>query len=177
MTLSLLKKNKFIECPNFLDPEEAKLASTLFQRYCHSMGCKGDSQVPLSKSVYNYPLFLEILYDKVHLLNALLGIKLFPTYTYGRIYEHGAVLEPHRDRAACEISVTLNLSKDLEWPIHFGNPGEKVSSFDTNPGQAVIYLGQEITHWRDSFKGQQHVQAFFHYVNSRGPNANLCNDF
>jgi hypothetical protein len=37
------------------------------------------------------------------------GLRLLPTYSYFRMYKHGDVLRRHRDRPACEISVTLNI--------------------------------------------------------------------
>ena len=39
------------------------------------------------------------------------GLKLFPTYTYFRVYKNGDVLEKHKDRPSCEISVSLSLRK------------------------------------------------------------------
>ena len=30
------------------------------------------------------------------------GVELVPTYAFGRVYQRGEVLKPHRDRPACE---------------------------------------------------------------------------
>ena len=50
------------------------------------------------------------------LLNTLLpeveeasGLKLFPTYSYFRVYKRGDTLARHKDRPSCEISVSLCL--------------------------------------------------------------------
>ena len=37
------------------------------------------------------------------------GLKLYPAYTYARIYKKGDILKRHKDRFSCEISTTMNL--------------------------------------------------------------------
>jgi len=98
------------------------------------------------------------------------GLKLYPTYSYARIYKKGDVLERHRDRPSCEISATLNLGGD-SWPIYL-EPKIKV---DLNPGDMLIYRGCDSTHWRDKLKGKKCAQVFLHYNQKNGPfkNSNL----
>lgn len=176
MSYPELQRKKFLICKNFLDPLEASKLSNLFVDYCSSIGAVGDSMVSSSKTVPRYKLFQELLYDKVHHLNTLLGIKVLPTYSYARVYLKGAIMSPHTDRDACEISVTLNLSKEVDWPIYFGKPGNNEVPVELLPGDAAIYLGREILHWRNEYPGNQHVQVFLHYVNSDGPFAKHEND-
>jgi hypothetical protein len=41
-----------------------------------------------------------------------------------------------------------------------------------NPGDAIIYRGCDIDHWRDTFEAGPNsfqVQAFFHYIDRSGP--------
>ena len=47
------------------------------------------------------------------------GLRLFPTYSYFRVYKKGDTLAKHTDRPACEISVTLCLGfeEGKPWPI------------------------------------------------------------
>ena len=45
------------------------------------------------------------------------GLKLYPAYTYARIYKKGDILKRHKDRFSCEISTTMNLGGD-DWPIY-----------------------------------------------------------
>ena len=45
------------------------------------------------------------------------GLKLYPAYTYARIYKKGDELKRHKDRFRCEISTTMNLGGD-DWPIY-----------------------------------------------------------
>jgi hypothetical protein len=44
------------------------------------------------------------------------------------------------------------------------------------PGDAAIYLGCEIEHWREEFKGDWHAQTFLHYVDKNGQNKEWAKD-
>jgi hypothetical protein len=39
-------------------------------------------------------------------------VKLYPAYTYTRLYKKGDELKRHKDRFSCEISTTMNLGGD-----------------------------------------------------------------
>ena len=119
----------------------------------------------------------ELLETNSRLLETLLpraefctGLKLFPTYCYGRIYRHGDTLARHCDRAACEISVSLNLGQepDAPWPLHLGMGGLDVP-VRLGPGDGLFYRGIELPHWREPFPGQNLTQVFLHYVDQNGP--------
>lgn len=98
------------------------------------------------------------------------GLDLCPTYSYFRVYKTGDLLKPHTDRPACEISVTLNLGYEPRhvWPIWLELAGE-ARSFALEPGDALLYRGIDLTHWRDAFDGAHAVQVFLHYVDQNGP--------
>jgi hypothetical protein len=38
------------------------------------------------------------------------GLKLYPAYSYARVYKKGDELKRHKDRFSCEISSTMNLA-------------------------------------------------------------------
>jgi len=97
------------------------------------------------------------------------GLELSPTYGYSRVYTYGAVLNKHKDRPACEVSVTVMVgSSKEEWPIYMDG-----TEINLKPGDAAIYLGCEVEHWREEFKGDWHMQFFLHYVDKNGPFSNL----
>jgi hypothetical protein len=82
------------------------------------------------------------------------------------MYTKFADLKKHKDRPSCEISVTVMIDSDgTNWPIFID--GTKI---DLEPGDAAIYLGCEVEHWRETFDGDWHAQAFLHYVDQDGPN-------
>ena len=91
----------------------------------------------------------------------------FVWFLYGKL-----VLKKHSDRPSCEISVTASIDSDgTEWPIYMdGNP------VYLEPGEAAIYLGQEVEHWRDEFKGDYASQVFMHYVDRDGPHTDYYKD-
>ena len=117
------------------------------------------------------------------------SLKLYPAYTYGRIYKKGDILKRHKDRFSCEISTTMNLGGD-DWPIYLspnknvGKPDGKKITFESKakglkvnlkPGDMLVYRGDILEHWREPFKGNNCAQVFFHYNNikSKGSKENL----
>ena len=115
--------------------------------------------------------FVRLLVEKVPEVSELLGEKVLPTYTYARVYKAGSELLRHRDRPACEISLSINLSKDTDWPFYFQRPDSSEISLELQPGDAVMYLGCQADHWREKFTGAEYTQLFTHYVRSNGPKA------
>ena len=93
-------------------------------------------------------------------MEEILNIELLPSYSYTRLYEKGAELKKHIDRKSCEVSTTLNLGGD-SWPIFFKLEDE--TRVDLEPGDMALYLGEEIMHWREKFKGTICGQVFLHY--------------
>lgn len=132
-----------------------------------------DEQCPSSLSVYGDPLFDQILEELTPVFSEVANVQLLPTYSYARIYQKGETLKIHKDRPACEISATMLLGySGNNWEIMFSydNDGkENVSKLTLEPGQAVLYKGTEINHWREEFEGEWMCQIFFHYVDANGP--------
>jgi hypothetical protein len=102
----------------------------------------------------------------------VVGKNLLPTYSFGRIYYKSAVMKEHIDRPACEYSVTLNASIDKKpWPIWIKNLEGIDIPIDLYPGDALIYMGQFLTHWRNPYvEGDEQIQFFLHWVDANGAN-------
>jgi hypothetical protein len=164
-------QNNYLHVPGFITSDEALLFSKDFKSYCKKFKVEGDPQAPNSSAVYNYMPFLRLLVERVPEVSELLGEKVLPTYTYARVYKEGSELTRHRDRPACEISLTVNLSKDTDWPIYFQRPDGSEACFELSPGDAIMYLGCQADHWREKFAGAEYTQLFMHYVRSNGPKA------
>jgi len=102
--------------------------------------------------------------------------KLCPTYSYTRLYLHGEKLFPHMDRESCQYSVTINFGGD-PWPIYFGRLNKDIlengyslaAEITMNPGDGIVYMGEELVHWRNKFEGDHCAQAFLHYIDEDGP--------
>jgi len=114
----------------------------------------------------------SLLMEMLPLAEDTTQLKLFPTYSYFRVYKRGDILVRHTDRPSCEISVTLCLGYEAgrAWPILIDGP-DGVSSIELTPGDALFYRGIECTHWREPLDGERLAQAFLHYVDQNGPYA------
>jgi len=142
-------------------------------------------QIPNTYSQYGN-IAMETLMLKIQpLMEKETGLKLYPAYTYARIYKKEDVLKRHKDRFSCEISTTMNLGGD-DWPLYlepdsskggvkegvgYVSENTKGVRVDLKPGDMMVYRGMELEHWRDKFKGKQCIQAFLHYNNRKTPGA------
>lgn len=168
MQLEIIQNN-YLVVPGFIKPEYAFSLSKEFKEYCDRFNLQGDSQAPNSHSMYDFMPFVRLLVEKVPEVSELLGEKVLPTYTYARVYKENSELLRHRDRPACEISITLNLAKDKDWPIYFERSDGSETFVELAPGDAIMYLGCQADHWRNKFAGGEYTQLFMHYVRSYGP--------
>jgi hypothetical protein len=181
--MNKFKINKYIVIKNAISTELAdfcynyfllkrQVAKTLFEKkyispFVSYFGIWNDEQVPNTYSHYADIVMETLLLKLQPLMEKETGLKLNPNYSYARIYKKEDVLHRHKDRFSCEISTTLNLGGD-PWPIYLepsgkkGFPGIKIN---LNPGDMLIYKGNELEHWRDSFEGENCAQVFLHYNN------------
>lgn len=165
-----LLKNNYLLVPNFISLEDAAFLNKAFKEHVLVNDLKGDVKVPSSPSMYNFLPFVRLLVNKIPEVRRLLQEEVLPTYTYARVYKNNAVLERHFDRFAGEISITLNLAKDSNWPIYFQRADGSEASVEMEVGDAVLYMGFA-EHWRNHFTGNECTQVFMHYVRSFGPNS------
>jgi len=154
------------------EPTLVKVRDHLVARAAAGTVITDDEQVPGTPCVYGGAVLDGLMEELRPAIEHCTGLKLYPTYSYGRLYRHGDALPKHRDRAACEISVSLNLSQDPDepWPLHV-QIGEHVVPVRLKPGDALLYRGIELTHWREPYAGQCLAQVFLHYVDQDGPHA------
>jgi hypothetical protein len=175
--MSLMKKelykNNYVVIDNFIDAKRAaklykELKKAVEERPFEFMDC---NIAQGSQTIMDDRAFLILLVEKIQFMSEMMGEVMLPTYVAARLCKEKMSLDKHKDRHACEISVTLHLGSDgTSWPIYFTTPEGKVVSKNLKPGQAVIYLGCESKHWRNKFKGQEYGQVFLHYVRSTGNN-------
>ena len=132
-----------------------------------------NEQIPNTYSCYSDIAMETLLFKCQPVMEKATGLKLYPAYTYARIYKKGDELKRHKDRFSCEISTTMNLSGD-DWPIYLepsGKEGMKGIKVDLKPGDMLVYYGCELEHWREKFKGEECIQVFLHYNNRKTPGA------
>lgn len=164
--------NNYLYVPGFISAQEADSLAQEFFIAQQNGKLSLDPVCPSSPAIYNLLPCVKLLVKKVPFVSELLGEDVLPTYTYGRIYPPGETLKRHRDRDACEISLTLSLQQSGElWPIWIQKPNGEEVSVTLNPGDAMMYLGCDADHWREELQGQSCVQVFLHYVRANGPRA------
>jgi len=151
-----------------------------------------DGQIPNTYAQYANIAMETLLLKCQPKMEKVTGLKLYPAYTYARIYKKGDVLERHKDRFSCEISTTMNLGGD-PWPIylnpdpkagyvygpkkglhqvqHYKPTKDKGVKVDLKPGDMLVYSGCDLEHWRKKFKGTACAQVFLHYNNCNTPGA------
>ena len=151
-----------------------------------------EKQVEGSTSRYWHPQYRAIHSGIRRKLEKEIGRKLFNTYYYDRFYYPGQELKKHADRDACEISVTVHCSTNLEgedadWPIWIKTPDtytDKTKSEILVPGEnrsvilhagdGMIYKGCERPHWRDPmpapkvkkklFTKSEEIEYYYHQI-------------
>jgi hypothetical protein len=152
----------------FLTQEEC----ALLKNYCRIKHRVNDTSFDFNQNdngdtyFYGDPLMESLMINKLKVMQKETGLELLPTYAFWRMYTINSDLKKHKDRSSCEVSVTVMIGSDgTPWPIYMGG-----TEINMEPGDAAIYLGCEIEHWREEFKGDWHAQTFLHYVDKNGPN-------
>lgn len=171
----ILEQNNYLYVPNFLTAQEAnELAQWMFEQ--ERLGIlqkdpRSDFNL-FGLAIQNALPFVKLLVKKIPEISKLCGEEVLPTYVYSIIYKNKSELVRHVDRDACDISLTLNLQKDCDWPICIKKPNGEEMCVELDSGDAVLYKGCDAQHWRHGqFTGQNLVQTFMHYVCANGPRA------
>jgi hypothetical protein len=130
-----------------------------------------DRQVPLRFAEQNEPLMVYYHHQLCSLFEAVAGEPIKCSYPYFAAYRTGAVLDKHVDREQCEMTASLLIDQlprpeDLsDWPLYLEIPatGEQVT-MDLGIGDASLFKGRELPHYRLAFEGQLTTCHFYHYV-------------
>jgi len=104
-------------------------------------------------------------------VSRLVDQELASTYSYTRVYAKGDTLAPHKDRRSCEISVTAPIEIPSGAPpstLMLKPDGSVAKRVDLSEGDACIYAGPLVEHWREPFETSGQVQLFLHYIRVEG---------
>jgi hypothetical protein len=175
-TVFEFKEKGYVHLKDFLHKDSCKELSKELKRLVDAKKTVTDEQCPKSQAIHGTVTFDKLLEDLTPHFELASGLKLFPTYSYARLYNsQDEELKVHRDRPACEISATLTLDFEGDvWPIFMGNNEDKTNATEVKMeiGDAVMYRGCDIYHWREAYKeGKWQAQVFLHYVDQNGPHA------
>ena len=162
----LFKTSDYVIIKNLID---SKTAQTLYDYTLKNLdaGNLKDDQVPGSPSFYQDKEMVALHHTLLPKLEALLSLKLIPTFCYYRTYRTNAILRMHKDRKSCDISISLNLGQKGErWDLWLLDHDENAHNICLNPGDALIYRGGALSHWRGKLIHADFVsQVFFFFVN------------
>ena len=182
------RNKKYLHLEEFLDKKNCEELTLALKTEIENRGWV-DTQCPKSKSLRDSMTFDKLLLDLLPYFEQATSLKLLPTYAYARWYVPGEVLKIHRDRPSCEISATITLGLEGDvWPIYIGKLSQTptecsrldeidnvvyasdVGKLNLKIGDAMLYRGCEMLHWRDEYKeGKWQAQVFLHYVDANGP--------
>ena len=151
-----------------------------------------EAQVEGSISRYWYPPYRVVHSMLRQKIEKVIGRKLYNTYYYDRFYLPGQELKKHTDRPACEISISVHVSSNIDehWPIYIKTPdvytvnsnSSKQRTFSgiekkgdvvgvmLNPGDGLLYKGCERPHWREPMTGTFEMmkggaeQLYYHQI-------------
>jgi hypothetical protein len=131
------------------------------------------------------PAVTTFLWGLTPTVSELTNCDLLPAYAFFRLYQNGDKLRVHKDRHACEhsLSLTLGYSDDEPWAFNIGQreagqdapPAddfgeEPYSTIAMLPGDAVLYRGPRRRHGRlNPNPNKWSAHLFLHWVDSNGP--------
>jgi hypothetical protein len=165
-------QNDCVVVRGFLDKQAAATISQYMEFAVKQRGMvRNTDEVTTSYSRYADPLIETVLLNSLEHIEEITERKLYPTYSYARVYLKGDALLPHVDRPSCEVSVTVNVATvGKPWKIWMKPPGKEPVACELEPGDAVVYKGCEVVHWREeAVDTDVTAQFMLHYVDQNGP--------
>jgi len=169
--LSQFVVQQYVYLPEFLDKDNCAELTQQLKLLVAQQQTEKDPQCPLSEAVHGAAVFDKLLVDLLPHFELASGKKLYPTYSYARLYAPREELTIHTDRESCEISATITLGFDGNgWPIYMGDADKQnASKINMEVGDAVLYHGITKHHWREKYtEGKWQAQVFLHYVDANG---------
>jgi hypothetical protein len=147
-----------------------------------------DSQTNSLISDYGDYLMETIMDISTPVIEQNVGKKLWPTYSFLRVYDKGSDLPIHIDRPSCEYTVALCLGADpvnIPYDIFVGEEDENSDykyynnekeykkyriehKFPMLPNNALIFKGMDKIHWREICNHDHFITVFLHYVDQEG---------
>jgi len=107
----------------------------------------------------------QIMIDAMPIIEANVGKKLAPSYSFISRYFPGSHLLRHTDISECHINVSIQISIPENWPLFVQLPNGSVESIRLFHGGAAIYRGITDPHWREEHTGKRPCDLLLlHYL-------------
>ncbi len=145
------------------------------ERYCGALVTEGYMRIDTRSdrwSIHNDPVGAGIHRNITALVQRFVPTPIKPSYAYLVSYRPGAVLPRHVDREQCEYTVSISLGQvptvdsASAWPL-FIEPMASSGPVEIRlgVGDAVIFRGREVAHYREALANSQAARALFlHFV-------------
>ena len=154
--------------PNILTKEEANLIR-LDNHKNSNKDIVDDPQRGPVKVAYTPSSSAFLMKRLKPIIEDLIKEEVYPTYWFCTTYYNNCYMLPHTDRPSCEISVSLNIYSDVDWPIQLYDLSRKTQSVITPIGDGLLYSGIEVPHWREKLlEDTEYMQTFCHFVRKNG---------
>lgn len=156
-----------------IEPARAGELAGLITRHPRRLVVAAGAELAGSVELYGAPEFDALLLELKDQVEARIGRQLLPTYSFARVYFAGQPLILHRDRPACEHSLSLHLAAAFPepWPLWARTLDGQRLAVDLQPGDALVYEGTRVQHWRGRCPVDWYAQVFLHFVDAHGPHA------
>ena len=180
--------------PEFLPKDILNITySYCLMKYQNSKFLNPDSQSGSFVKEHGDYLMETLLDMSTSVIEQNVGKKLFPTYSFFRVYDKGSDLKVHTDRPSCEYTVALCLGADpinQPYELFVGERDETSDykyyskekgleriridhKFPMIPNNAVIFKGMDKIHWREECQHDHYMTVFLHYVDQQGEHKDL----
>jgi hypothetical protein len=140
--------------------------------------------------VHDHPFFTELQTRTIDLVSEAAGEPVEASYNFVSLYKKLGVCPIHLDTPEAKWTLDLCIEQSAPWPIHISqvvpwpegltfneddwqgaireSPDNEFTSYNLEPGEAVIFSGSSQWHYRDPLQldGQEHFCSlvFFHFV-------------
>jgi len=129
----------------------------------------GDQRRRGAPLLYDEPLLTFLGGQLAPVVSRVTGGRARSTFTYVRVYDHGAILGRHRDQPSCRWNVDLVVggepapARRTAWPLWIdGRRGPEPVRLGL--GDGVLYRGDRLQHWRHrQRRGRTTMLASLHY--------------
>ena len=187
------KQNQYVVLRELLPSPQMKAMRQYYRQYLAGGFMPFDDTQSKRFYQHNEPLARHFHQNLTKIMSLVVGEEVIPSYVYVGSYINKADLTPHTDRDQCEFSISFQVDYLPEpenyvspWGLFLWKPDfsknepieytsnkfpaaneaeDKNTAVYLASGDALIYKGRELIHYRYSLpENHQSTSLFFHYV-------------
>lgn len=164
--LSEFRLKHFVVVRDFLEPDLTRFLTSYFRALRVNESASTDVD-RTSLNTKSDACGDTVLYTVKNRVEQHTGLCLLPSFSIVRMYNKGDKLGRHKDGPANEVGVTICIDRDMDWPLLVDDYKTR-HEIILNPGDALIFKGSKLEHWRDRYRGERQAQLLLGYVRADG---------